>query len=133
MLKPKAVISMKQRRQIHMDDLELTQLDQFYGTEQYHNVMGVNVTDGVAYIMNNGYSWLVTDAIVVIKMKLKKHEFLTVDLIINKNLVHKDEATMRITDGNDYCLYEQHYGYTTARRTIKLFFTNNVLMLTGEY
>jgi len=116
-------------------DLELSQLEQFCGTQQYHAVIGANVTDGVAYIMENGYSWLVTDALIVIKMKprLKREGFLTIELVINKGEAHKDEATMRITDGDKFCLYEQHYGYTNARRNVNLFFTNNVLMLAGEY
>ena len=48
------------------EDLELKDLGQYYGTTQYYNIMGVNITDGVEYIMKNGYSWFVTDTIAVI-------------------------------------------------------------------
>ncbi|GAG90306.1 unnamed protein product, partial [marine sediment metagenome] len=46
-------------------DRELKDLGQFTGTTQYYRVFGVNVTDGVKYVMDNGYAWLVTDAIAV--------------------------------------------------------------------
>ena len=111
-----------------IDDLELKELEQFIGTEAYYNVMSVNVTDGVAYIMNNGYSWFVTDAIDVIITKLKDEEFLSINLKLDG-----DKADMLITDGNEKELYSQHYEWTNIKRNIKLFYTNKVLMLTGEY
>ena len=112
-------------------DLELNDLEQFRGTEKYTNVMGVNVTEGINYIMNNGYSWLVTDFIVVAKMKakLRNEPFLTIHLIINLD----DTAEMVVTDGNKNRLYAQEYKYTDAKTEVKLFFTDNVLMLAGEY
>ena len=109
---------------------ELKELSQFNGTEQYYNVLGANVTDGVAYIMENGYSWLVTDFIVVAKMNknLKNKAFLSIALKLDG-----DKAKMLVTDGNKKTLYTQDYEYTTAKTELKLFFTDNVLMLTGEY
>ena len=50
-------------------DLELKELNQFHGTERYTNVLGANVTDGVVYIMKCGYSWFVTDMLVIVKSK----------------------------------------------------------------
>lgn len=111
-----------------MDDLELKELDMYHGTEKYHDVMGGNVTDGVAYIMNNGYSWFVTDSLAVIRIQLKKEPFLSVKLKLKD-----DTADMIITDGNDKVLYKQHYGYTSAKRELNLYYSNNVLMLSGEY
>ena len=111
------------------DDLELKDLGQFYGTEQYHaGFLGVNMTDGVAYIVSNGYSWFVTDAISVIRIMLKGKEFLSVKLTVKDNT-----AKMEITDGNDNVLYRQNYDYTDAKRDLTLFYADNVLMLSGEY
>jgi hypothetical protein len=112
------------------DDLELKELDQFIGTEGYLGVMGANCTDGVAYVMRNGYSWFVTDFIAVAKTheKVKTEEFVCVDLKLDGT-----KAKMKVTDGNDNKLYEQDYDYTDAKRELKLFYTNNVLMLAREY
>lgn len=108
--------------------LDLDNLEQYYGSENYHNVMGVNVTDGIKYIMNNGYSWVVTDAIVICKMKLKKHNFISIKLNVDNK-----KAIVEYTDGNTNVLYSQKYEYTDARKNIKMYFTDNVLMLANEY
>lgn len=110
------------------DDLELKELEQFCGTEQYHKVMGLNATDGVAYIMQNGYSWFVTDAVAVIRTKLAGQEFLSIKLEVNDS-----KAKMLITDGNDLILYTQDYEYTDAKRNLSLYCTDGVLMLNSEY
>ena len=117
-------------------DLELKQLGQYYGTQQYYNVMGVNVTEGVKYIMDNGYSWFVTDFIAVIKFrnkfpKLRNQPFLTVKLKLCGDVV-RWEADLIVEDGNNNELYRQHYDFTDAKRELKLFYTDNVLMLSGE-
>lgn len=110
------------------DDLELKQLNNFYGTEQYYDVLGILVTDGVKYIMDNGYSWFVTDSIAVIITKFKNSDFLAVKLKINDN-----KAVMNIEDGNYNILYTQKYDYTNCKRDLILYYTNNVLMLNKEY
>jgi len=112
------------------EDLELKELNSFTGTEHYYNVMGALVTDGVKYIMDNGYSWFVTDALAVIKTKFRNKEFLSIKLQVNKE---KQDATMLITDGNDNVLYKQYYKYTNAKIDLTLFFTDNVLLLSNEY
>ena len=112
-------------------DLELKQLGQYYGTQQYYNVMGVNVTEGVKYIMDNGYAWFVTDSIAVIRgvPKVRAEPFLTVNL----KLTGDSEADMIIEDGNCNELHRQHYDFTDAKKELKLFYTDNVLMLNTEY
>ena len=49
------------------DDLSLKELNQYHGTEQYHNIGFGNykLTDGIIYLMKNGYSWFITDFISV--------------------------------------------------------------------
>lgn len=113
-------------------DLELKSLSQFYGTLNYYKIwFGALATDGAKYLMENGYSWVVTDAISVIKTdpKLKKQDFLVIEL----KLLGDGTAKMVISDGNDNILYEQKYEWTDAKREVKLYFQNNVIFLSGEY
>ncbi len=116
------------------DDLELKDLGQYYGTTAYHKIspFGKTVgTDGVAYILKNGYHWFVSDMVIVINMKpkLKKEPFLVVNLKVNPD----KSAVATVEDGNNKVLYKQEYKYTDAKRDLKLFLTNDVLMLAGEY
>jgi|GEM_PF-1051520 len=113
-----------------IQDLELRGLDYFIGSERYYKLMDTLITDGIKYIMNNGYSWLITDALIVIKTKLINEEFLSIKLQVNKE---KNTAIMLITDGNNRVLYKQYYNYTDAKRDLTLFFENNTLMLNSEY
>jgi len=110
-------------------DLTLNGIEQFTGTQAYHNVLNANVTDGVNYVMKNGYSWFITDTLIVIKMKLRNEEFLSIKL----KLLDNNKAKMVITDGNEKTLYTQEYGYTDAKRELNLFFTDKVMMLNSEY
>ena len=114
-------------------DLELKRLGSFTGTLQYwREWLNTLVTDGVHYIMENGYAWLVTDAISVIKtmQKLRKEPFLVIRLELDKE---ESTARMIIDDGNDNVLYTQNYGFTDAKRGLKLYFQNNVVLLPSEY
>jgi len=113
------------------EDLELKDLGQYYGTTQYYNIMGVNITDGVEYIMKNGYSWFVTDTIAVIKNKaqIQKEEFLSINLKIDSD----KKAVMTIGNGNGKILYTQKYEYTDCKRDLNLYFCDNVMMLNKEY
>ena len=112
-------------------DLELKSLPFFTGTEEYHEAwLGVYVTDGVKYIMENGYSWFVNDAISVIVTKgWREKEFLSVKL----ELLGGCRAEMTIEDGNGNVLYGQRYAFTDAKRELTLFYSNNVLMLNTEW
>jgi len=116
------------RGHISQPDLYLKDINSYTGSEKLYNVMGIYVTDGVKYIMENGYSWFVTDAIAAIRMKLKNEGFLTVAL---KN--KSDMATMEISDGNGHVFYRQEYKWSDAKRNLTLFYTDKVLMLSGEY
>jgi hypothetical protein len=115
-------------------DLDLKGLSGFYCSENYYNVLGVNVTDGVKYLMDNGYSWFVTDSLAAILFdrKLKAEEFLVVKLTLTGD--HKAEVT--IDDGgkgkDPVILYRQAYDYTDAKRNLKLYFENAVLCLASE-
>lgn len=113
-------------------DLDLKDLGQFYGTEKYHKIPlfnEFNLTDGVIYIMSNGYSWFITDCLAVLKFKFKDQPFKSVKL----KLLDDQKAKMIITDGNKKILYTQKYEYTTAKKELNLYLTDNVLMLSNEY
>ena len=115
-------------------DIELKQLEGFTGTEKYYVVLGANVTDGIHYIMDNGYAWLVTDMLSVIKFgideypKLKGQHFLAIKLKVTGK-----EAKATIDDGNENVLYTQEYKWTDAKKDLVLYFIDNVLMLSSEY
>lgn len=113
-------------------DLELTELPYFTGTDQYYRVLGTLVTDGIKYIMDNGYSWFVSDALAVIicKRRIRKQRFLTVELRMRN--CKKSMANLVITDGNNNVLYRQTYAYTNAKQELKLYFENGVMMLPSE-
>jgi hypothetical protein len=115
---------------LRTDDLELKELEQFIGSEEYHVVLGLYITDGVKYVMNNGYSWFITDSLVSIKLlpQLREQDFLCIDLKIKDGA-----AEVIISDGNGGVLYKQSYETTDGKRDLKLFFTDGVLMLSREY
>jgi hypothetical protein len=115
-----------------MTDLNLEHLGEFCGTLDYYAVLGAKVTDGVFYIMENGYSWFVTDALAVIMCnpKLKREPFLAVKLKVN---VESSEADVTITDGNEKVFYRQHYKFTDAKKDLTLFFEGGVLLLASEH
>ena len=115
------------------EDLELKNLDQYRGTEQYFcNPLfkEINYTDGVKYVSDNGYAWLVTDILAVIKgdRKVKTEPFLSIEF------TQEDEkGKVVIGDGNGVVLYRQMYKYTSAKSNVGFFYTDQVLMLKGEY
>ena len=108
-------------------------LKQFIGTQNYFNVMGVNVTDGVKYIMDNGASWLVTDIIAwQIKPRIKILPYQTWKLKVNLE-DHTAELTMQEDTGKPI-LVRQHYEYTDfPLKEITLWIENRVLILPSEH
>ena len=112
-----------------MADLTLPALSSFYGTEHYYDIWGIKITDGVKYITDNDYSWFVTDALAVIRYKLRNYDFLIVRLA---NL-RDNEGDLIIEDDDGRVLHKQHYNYTDAQRELKLWYVSGVLMLPSEY
>ena len=113
-------------------DLELKALSNFYGSEHYYRLMGgINATDGVHYEMQNGYSWVVTDAAVILRMEPKVRG--QVFVVVRLKLLPEGRAKIVYEDGNDKVLFEQSYEWTDAKRELELFFADNVIMLASEY
>ncbi len=117
-------------------DLNLANLGMYYGTEQYHKLVPfirTVVTDGVKYIMDNGYSWFVTDTLIEIEHsdKCLKEDFIAIKLEVN---VEKKTAKIYITEGNNLNLIPiRDIEYTDAKRDLTLYLINDVLMLMSEY
>ena len=81
--------------------------------------------------MENGYAWFVTDflALIASKHEISKQPFLHIKL----RLLSDYKAIMEVSDGNTNILYTQKYVYTNAEREFGMYFTDNVLLLEGEY
>ena len=112
-------------------DLELKELGYYDCTGHHWKGMWGTYTDGVKYIAENGYAWLLSDAQIVIRMKpkLRREPFLVIELKVN---LEDHTAKMIITDGNENTLYEQEYRYTDAKRDVKLYYENGVMLLPSE-
>jgi hypothetical protein len=113
-------------------DLKLKMLDSFTSTREYHmGFHGVKLTDGAAYVSENGYTWFITDAIAAIKCEPELgREFMLVIRLVP--IPRSEKAKMAIDDGDNNILYEQTYEWTTAERSLTLFYKDNVLMLPSE-
>lgn len=117
-----------------VEDLSLSDLGQYYGTQGYTNLMGLRVTDGVVYVMENGYSWVVTDAAVILRMKprVRSQEFVHVKFRVQKK-AGGNEAITYYEDGDGTLLYRQKYKWTNAVAEFDMYYSDGVLMLVGEY
>lgn len=106
------------------------ELAQFTGTEQYYrDYMGILVTDGIKAMMGLAKcGWLVSDIAVIVTAN-KQEPFIVIK--IDSNGKH---AIVSYSDGNDKKIYEQEYRYTDfPEAEVKMYFTDNVLMLASEY
>lgn len=124
-----------------MNAEELTsQLAAFTGTESFYKIPLLNtvITDGIRYLANKANCfWLVTDTSVIAKSLMHRSAFITVDfkkVAAEKQKVLGYAALIEYSDGNGTILETQTYHLTDfPLETIRLFFTNNTLMLPSEY
>ena len=113
-------------------DLVLIDLSIFYGSEHYYRLMvGFIATDGVHYVMQNGYSWVVSDAAVILRMEPKVRG--QVFVVVRLKLLPERGAKIVYEDGNSKVLFEQSYEWTDAKRELELFFADNGIKLASEY
>ncbi len=111
-------------------------LRHFSGSENmfYHPIFrGINYTDGVKHVSDNGAAWLITEILIAMRHvpELRAEEFVTIDLNVN---LDKKSAVIVYGDGNDHTLHKKEIPYTDfPLDTIRFFCTNNVLMLASEY
>jgi len=109
-------------------------LEQFIGTEHwYRHFTGITYTDGIKYLADKtGSHWLIDlVASYQCKKKYREQPFQVWILTVNKK---DNTAVVRAEDGNGNVIGTQKISYTDfPLPEIKLFFTDNVLMLTSEY
>jgi hypothetical protein len=115
-------------------DLELKNLYGYIGTQSYYNYLGVKLTDGIRYIMENGYSWFVTDTVALIVAHPRIRRYLARDSFLAIKLRLRGlGADLIVEDGNENQILKDHYEFTDAKRELTLFYDNGVLMLPSEY
>ena len=109
-------------------------LERFTGSETWWKnplFPGYSYTDGVKYLAReaNAY-WLITD----ILSTARRNKILRTEPFIVWTLNVKDKkATLTADDGNENILYTKEYDYTDfPLDSVKLYLTNNVLLLPSE-
>jgi hypothetical protein len=113
-------------------------LSHFSGTETYTKAWGgVLLTDGVKFVCDNNASWLISDMCVILKMedKIRQESFIAIKFKLNDDL---KSCVVKYEDGNSNLLYKQSYKYTDFNKhfqetEITFYYTDGVLMLSGEY
>lgn len=111
-------------------------LRQFTGTENWHR-FGINrkvlCTDGAKYVADEGGAYWLLDAIAIAQRFEKAvagEAFQVWKLKVNEDRT----ASLVCDDGNDNIVYTQHIAFTDfPLDEIKLYFTDNVILLPSEY
>lgn len=109
------------------------ELSQFVGTETWYKIPLADLyyTDGIKHLVDRAACWWLVTDIAAYQMvpKVKAEEFQTWILT-----VEKEKGTLRCEDGNENVVFKRSVGYTTfPLPEIKLFLTDEVLMLPSEY
>ena len=134
--------------------LTKSDLDQFTGTEHYypHWTGRMKATDGVEYVAEVGECFWLIDIIASYQHEpqVKREEFQVWELkkqehapelfkdkycsVLERKVTSDDMAVVQATDGNGNVIAEQFVPYTDfPLDEIKMFLTNDVLMLPSEY
>ncbi len=116
--------------------LRESDLIQFTGTENWHR-FGINrkvlCTDGAKYIADEGGAYWLLDAIAIAQLYEKTvaaEEFQVWVLNVNPDRT----ASLTCDDGNGNIVYTQQIEFTDfPLDEIKLYFTDNVILLPSEY
>ncbi|WP_039904885.1 DUF6876 family protein [Acetobacter tropicalis] len=107
-------------------------LAQFYGSEEIHRYSVLNITDGVSFLCKNGCAWIV-DIVLSYQYdpKIQKEEFQVWNLKVD---LEKAEGKVTMDDGNGNILVTQEIPYTDfPLKELKLYYSNDILMLSSEY
>lgn len=120
------------------EDLELKDLNNYYGTEKIWNLGGflskIKVTDGIKYIDNNGYGYLISDAIIAISMKYLDEPFLVVSFFKDQNGVY-NLVISEDKNGDNFIKikHQQKYECCSAKvENLKFYYENGILLLPTE-
>ena len=96
---------------------------------------GVKFTEGVKFLMDNGASWLVTDALAEMCYNLELKRMRPAFTVIKFDPFAADlEVTYEIecVDGKEVKLVRK-YDITDLETPVKMYFTDNTLLLNTEY
>lgn len=116
--------------------LTAADLHPFTGTENWH-WFGINrrvlCTDGAKYVADHGGAYWLLDAIAIAQLYEKTVSGEAFQVWTLK--VHADRsASLTCDDGNGNIVYTQHIPFTDfPLDEIKLYFTDNVILLPSEY
>ena len=106
----------------------------FTGSEEFYKAYPkVLLTEGVKFLADRTECHWIIDLIFSYQSikKVKDEAFQVYDLKVN---LKEQSAIMICTDGNENTLYEQKIPFTTfPLESIKLYFTNEVVLLPSEY
>jgi hypothetical protein len=114
-----------------------TELDNYRGTDQWVRHMLVRdmlYTDGVQWFAENGGAqgayWFIDIVATEYWPLLKKQPFMAIVLSVSEN----STAVITVDDGNDRVIKTKQIHYTDMQPgDWRFFFTDNVLLLPGEY
>ena len=122
-----------------MTTLWAHELHNFSGTELYYRITPDTVmTEGAKFVADNGEAyWLMTAIASYLPQLTKTESFIVANLQVT-NTGNSRSALLKLDDGNDNILIEQHIAYTDfALDEMKLYacHTGNmwVIMLPREY
>ena len=122
-----------------MTTLWAHELHNFSGTELYYRITPDTVmTEGAKFVADNGEAyWLMTAIASYLPQLTKTESFIVANLTVT-NTGNSRTALLKLDDGNDNILIEQHIAYTDfALDEMKLYacHTGNmwVIMLPREY
>lgn len=116
--------------------LSKSDLGEFTGTEQWYShpvIKNILYTDGIKYVAEKAGAYWLIDEIVFQQAHpcVKKEEFQVWTLIVN---LEESSAILACDDGNGWPVYTKQIGYTDfPLEKIKIYCTNNVILLPGEY
>jgi len=118
------------------EKLSKANLQNFTGSENWYR-HGLNrrvvFTDGAKYVADQGGAYWLLDAIAIAQLYEKTvsgEEFQVWTLKVNEDCT----ASLICDDGNDNIVYTQHIEFTDFPiPEIKLFFTDNTILLPSEY
>lgn len=121
-----------------MKDQKLTKADlaQFTGTGVwYHHSLRRNIlyTEGMQYLAEKAGAYWLIDEITFNQMqpRIGSEEFQLWTLKVN---LAKSDAVLTCDDGNGKIIYQKVITYTDfPLEEIKIYFTNNVILLPSEY
>lgn len=129
------LIMSKERVRVTTRTLNSDDLDQFIGTEHWYQhslVRSITYTDGARYVADNGGAYWLLDEIALAQ---KFNAAVRSELFqVWKLTVSERKGLLTCDDGNGNIVYNKLIPFTDfPLAEIKFYFTDNVILLPGEY